>query len=152
MFVELRKRLGEDTFAEFTRTLITLSEDVAPEAGGEDTPKPAPKGKLKIDATVADQYIRYPNDLSLVNEARVKTERIIDELWERMDGRLAVKPRTYRKVAHKRYLRKSKKKSPSKASLHKTLRYLLNCTERNLRHIDDMLDLLDDRAFPLAHK
>jgi len=152
LFVELRKRLGEQTFDEFSRTLITLSEDVATAPGGQDAPKPAPKGKIKIDATVADQYIRYPNDLSLVNETRVKTERIIDELWKLMGDRLAVKPRTYRKKAHKRYLSQSKKKKVSKASLRKTLRYLLNCTERNLGHIDQMLDLLDGRAFPLAHK
>ena len=149
LFVEMRKRLGEQTFDEFSRTLITLSEDVAPAPGGQDAPT---KGKLKIDATVADQYIRYPNDLSLVNEARVKTERIIDELWEMMGERLAVKPRTYRKKAHTRYLSQSKKKKASKASLRKTLRYLLNCVERNLGHIDSMLDLLDGRAFPLPYK
>jgi len=152
LFVELRKRLGEDTFEEFSRTLITLSEDLPSASCGEDDPKPVPKGKLKIDATVADQYIRYPTDLSLVNEARVKTERIIDELWELMGERLPVKPRTYRKKAHKRYLSQSKKKKASKASLRKTLRYLLNCVERNLGHIDDMLNLLDGSAFPLAHK
>ncbi len=148
LFVELRKKLGEATFDEFSRTLIAFSEDLQPDSGGKD----APKGKLKIDATVADQYIRYPTDLSLVNEARVKTERIIDELWELVGERLAVKPRTYRKKAHKRYLSQSKKKKASKASLRKTLRYLLNCVERNLGHIDQMLDLLDDREFPLAHK
>ena len=62
---------------------------------------------------MADQYIRYPTDLSLVNEARVKTECIIDELWELVGEQLAVKPRTYRKVAHKRYLSQSKKKKAS---------------------------------------
>ena len=148
LFVELRKRLGEDTFDEFSRTLITLSEDIVPASGAADTPA----GKIKIDATVADQYIRYPTDLSLVNEARVKTERIIDELWELVKDQLPVKPRTYRKVAHKRYLSQSKKKKASKASLRKALRYLLNCVERNLGHIDQMLDMLDGRAFPLPHK
>jgi len=144
LFVELRKRLGEKTFDEFSRTLITLSEDVVPASCGTDIPK----GKLKIDATVADQYIRYPTDLSLVNEARRKTERMIDELWELVSDQLAVKPRTYRKVAHKRYLSQSKKKKASRASLRKTLRYLLNCTERNLGHIDQMLDMVDWMAEP----
>lgn len=151
LFVELRKKLGEETFGEFSRTLIALTEEPEPAPAGPEAPKPAPKGKLKIDATVADQYIRYPNDLSLVNEARVKTEAIIDRLWERTKGRLEVKPRTYRKVAHKRYLSQAKKKNASRASLRKTLRYLLNCVERNLGHIDDMLDLMGGRRFPLAH-
>ena len=148
LFVELRKRLGEETFDEFSRTLITLSQDHKPVSGGTDTPK----GKLKIDATVADQYIRYPTDLSLVNEARVKTEGIIDQLWGRLNDQLPVKPRTYREKAHKRYLSQTKKKKASKASLRKALRYLLNCVERNLGHIDQMLDLLDGRVFPLPHK
>ncbi|NBC03860.1 MAG: IS5 family transposase [Bacteroidetes bacterium] len=152
LFVELRKRLGEDTFDEFSRTLITLSEDLPSAPGEESDSEPDPKGKLKIDATVADQYIRYPTDLSLVNEARIKTEVIIDLLWEQLSDQLPVKPRTYRKVAHKRYLSQSKKKKSSKASLRKTLRYLLNCVERNLGHINDMLDMLDGRAFPLSHK
>src|SRR5699024_5941647 len=93
-------------------------------------------------------YIRCPNDLSLVNEARVKTEAIIDQLWELTKGQLPVKPRTYRRLAHKRYLSQAKKKNASRASL----RYLLNCVERNLGHIDRMLDLIGGRAFPLAYK
>lgn len=67
------------------------------------------RGKLKIDATVADQYIRYPNDLSLVNEARVKTEQIIDLLYGERRDAWGIKPRTYRKVAHQRYLQETKK-------------------------------------------
>ena len=152
LFVELRKKLGEDTFREFSRTLITLSEDPEAAAGGPDAAKPAPKGKLKIDATVADQYVRYPNDLSLVNEARVKTETIIDQLWELVKDQLSVKPRTYRRVAHKRYLSQAKKKNASRSVLRKTLRYLLNCVERNLGHIDRMLDLIGGRAFPLSFR
>src|SRR5699024_10252679 len=49
-------------------------------------------------------------------------------------------------------LSQSKKKKASRASLRKALRYLLNCTERNLGHIDRMLDMVDERGFPLAHK
>src|SRR5699024_8793413 len=152
LFVVLRKKLGEQTFAEFSQTLLTFSEDSEAVAGGPDTPTPAPKGKLKIDATVADQYVRYPNDLSLVNEARVKTEVIIDQLWELTKGELSVKPRTYRRVAHKRYLSQAKKKHSSRAALRKALRYLLNCVERNLGHIDRMLDLIGRQRFPLARR
>jgi hypothetical protein len=151
LFVELRKKLGEETFERFSQTLITLSSGAEPVTDGQDSSKLAPKGKLKIDATVADQYIRYPNDLSLVNEARVKTEAIIDQLWEQVKDQLKVKPRTYRKLAHKRYLSQAKKKNVSTAALRKTMRYLLNCTERNLAHIDQMLDLIGGQAFPLPY-
>ena len=149
LFVELRKKLGEETFGAFSQTLIALTEAAESPAG---EPEAAPKGKLKIDATVADQYIRYPTDLSLVNEARVKTETIIDRLWERTGDRLSVKPRTYRTLAHKRYLRQAKKKQSAAADRRKTMRYLLNCVGRNLGHIDDMLDLIGARPFPLARK
>jgi IS5 family transposase len=35
---------------------------------------------LILDATVVEQAIRYPTDLSLLNEAREFSERIIDTL------------------------------------------------------------------------
>jgi len=154
LFAEVRKRLGRDTIETFNELIIRASH---PELGGGQPPsedaEPADnKGKLKIDATVADQYIRYPNDLSLVNEARLKTEAIIDQLWEMTRDQLSAKPRTYRRVAHKRYLGEAKKKRKSRTSIRKTLRYLLNCVRRNLGHIDQMLDLIGGQAFPLDYK
>ena len=155
LFVQFRKQLGEDTFGEFSQMLVCLSSPSASsdEANqGKDTGEAKTKGKLKIDASVADQYISYPNDLALVNEARVKTEALIDLLYEQVREQWPVKPRTYRKVAHQRYLSQAKKKKASTSSLRKTLRYLLNCVERNLTHIDTMLDGLATAWFPLAHK
>ena len=38
------------------------------------------QGKLILDATVAEQAIRFPTDLSLLNESREISERIIDVL------------------------------------------------------------------------
>lgn len=151
---EVRGRLPRESIEAFNELIIRGSH---PDLAGktppaEDSESPENKGKLKIDATVADQYIRYPNDLSLVNEARLKTEGIIDQLWERTKGQLSVKPRTYRRVAHKRYLGEAKKKRKSKKSIRKTLRYLLNCVRRNLGHIDQMLDLIGGQAFPLDYK
>lgn len=151
---DVRKRLPRETIEAFNELIIKASH---PELTGKNSPaeeaEPVEnKGKLKIDATVADQYIRYPNDLSLVNEARLKTEGIIDQLWEMTKGQLSVKPRTYRRVAHKRYLGEAKKKRKSKKSIRKALRYLLNCVRRNLGHIDKMLDLIGGQGFPLAYK
>jgi hypothetical protein len=158
LFTRARKALGNDTFAQFNELIIRASHPELVNAIPVDTNEsveaegPGNKGKLKIDATVADQYIRYPNDLSLVNEAREKTETIIDLLWELTRGQLPVKPRTYRKVAHKRYLGEAKKKKKTTASIRKTLRYLLNCVRRNLGHINEMLDLIGGRSFPLPAK
>ena len=38
------------------------------------------RGQLIIDATVVEQAIRFPTDLSLLNEAREFSEQIIDRL------------------------------------------------------------------------
>lgn len=141
LLVEMRKKLGKLSFDSFTDELIkiTNAKDIKPnKAEGQRKNK----GKLKLDATVADQYISYPNDLSLVNEARVKTEKIIDELFEPLRALMPVKPRTYRKTAHKRYLAESKKRQKNKVSLRKTLRVLLNCVKRNTTNIHKMLDLI----------
>ena len=142
LFVEMRKKLGKDTFDAFSRAIISLAHpDKSIATKGQPTIN---KGKLKIDATVADQYIRYPNDLGLVNEARIKTEGLVDQLFELLRDTLNVKPRTYRKSAHKRYLAEAKKKKKSKKEIRKALRVLLNCVGRNLGHVDKMLDMLGD--------
>ena len=52
------------------------------------------KGKLILDTTVAEQAMRFPTDLALLNEAREISEKIIDELQPHT--RLKKKPRTYR--------------------------------------------------------
>ena len=44
-------------------------------------------GKLIIDATCTPADIRYPIDLSTLNEGREKTERIIDVLWESSEAK-----------------------------------------------------------------
>ena len=152
LFVEARKKLGDDTFNEFTDLVIRSSH---PQLSGkeiEDDKEKPNKGHLKIDATVADQYIRYPNDLSLVNEARIKTEKIIDLLYESLRDQMPVKPRTYRKLAHQRYLKEAKKKQKSAKSVRKAIRYLLNCVGRNLGYIKEMIEKLEDNSFPLSYK
>ncbi len=173
-FVEWRKQLGQETFDQFNIIIIKMAQEMGQiledkpskskkttnQAAEEPTQSERPaqestatqpknRGKLKIDATVAPQYIKYPNDLDLINEARLKTEQIIDQLYVLVEDKLPVKPRTYRRLANERYLKEAKKKKKQKNVLRKTLRYLLNCVERNLTHINLMLDMLG-QAFPLS--
>jgi hypothetical protein len=44
-----------------------------------DSAESAHQGRLIVDATVVEQAIRYPTDLSLLNEAREFSELIIDK-------------------------------------------------------------------------
>lgn len=66
------------------------------------------KGKLIMDATVAPQNITYPTDLKLLNAARIKSEELIDILYNPLlHG--GTKPRTYRTIARKAFLNTAKR-------------------------------------------
>lgn len=99
-------------------------------------------GKLILDATCAPADIRYPTDLSLLNEAREKLEAIIDELHKPMCGKTA-KPRTYRQKARKDYLRISKRKKNTRKQLRKGIGQQLRYVARDLRIIKEMLQKSD---------
>ncbi len=55
-----------------------------------------------VVATCAPSNIRYPQDDSLLNEARENAEDLLDILHDPADGK---KPRTYRECARKDYLK-----------------------------------------------
>ncbi len=152
LFTEMRKKLGDETFDEFSKTIMRIAyPDIDRPKGNKETGLKSPKGKLKIDATVADQYITCPNDPGLVNEARRKTEKMVDRLFGLLRDKVDVKPGTYRKVARQRYLQEAKKKKKSTVSIRKAIRVLLNCVKRNPGHIDQMPDHLQG-PFPFSHK
>jgi len=110
------------------------------------------KGVLKIDATVADQQIRYPTDLGLLNNSREESERIIDLLWEKKPQGLQTKPRTYRREARKLYLTVAKKKKKDRKTIRKAIGRQLRYLRRNLRSIEQMLDKFDEQGFPLVYR
>lgn len=143
LFVEWRKKLGNTTFNEFSDVLLTIS--LGDEIKNEEKPLEN-KGKLKLDATVADQNITYPNDLGLLNKAREKTEKTIDILFDKVRDKVKIKPRTYRKVARQKYLAESKKRQVNKKSLRSAIRYHLNCLDRNIESINQLLDTAGEEA------
>ncbi len=65
--------------------------DNHPGAGGNS-------GTMIVDATCAPSNIRYPQDVSRLNEARESAEKLLDVLHDPADGK---KPRTYRQRARK---------------------------------------------------
>jgi hypothetical protein len=74
-----------------------------------------------------------------LNEAREKTETIIDVLHEPLKGK-EPKPRTYRQQARKEYLSIVKKRKLSKSRLRKGLRKQLSYVRRNLKHIEKLAE------------
>lgn len=110
-----------------------------PDAPPVDPPAAAPNGKLLIDATCTPADITYPTDLKLLNDAREKTERIIDDLHAAMPGKPR-KPRTYRKKARRDFLDVALSKKPKVSKIRTAIGKQLRYIKRNLGHIHRMLD------------
>jgi IS5 family transposase len=95
-------------------------------------------GQLIVDATCAPADIRYPTDLSILNEAREKTEQIIDILFEPDVGKM-MKPRTYRKKARKQFIETIKKRHRTAGETRKAIGKQLRFLRRNLKTIDGLV-------------
>lgn len=78
------------------------------------------KGRVLFDATACPQDIAYPTDLDLLNEARKKSEDLIDILYK--PDLLPLKPRTYRRKARKDYLNLAQKRNKSKKAIRNGVR------------------------------
>lgn len=111
------------------------------EGDDEDDSPPSNSGKLLVDATCTPADIKYPTDLGLLNEAREKTEAIIDKLHSQIGqccDKQSKKPRTYRQKARKQYLSVAKQKKPGAKKFRKAIGQQLNYLKRNLGHIEKM--------------
>ena len=116
-----------------------------------ETAEPPPQGKLILHATVAPQAIRFPTDLSLLNEAREFSERIIDELYAKTT--LKKKPRTYRQKARKAYLGIVKKMTSDLPYAKRVAEYLgvdLHTVHVGPEMADDLPEMLYQLDEPLA--
>ncbi|MDA0739779.1 MAG: IS5/IS1182 family transposase, partial [Nitrospirae bacterium] len=82
---------------------------------------------MLVDATCVPAAITYPTDLKLLNDAREKTEEIIDQMHGSRTSP-TTKPRTYRQKARQAYLRVAKARTPGRRKFRqgigKPLRYL----------------------------
>ena len=166
LLVEIRKRMGPSVFEVFHGAIIDAVDQAkaknkparptasksqsdddhddqppAPLSVSGDPPQeqaPVHQGKLILDATVAPQAIRYPTDLNLLNEARVFSEQIIDQLYAHTDGQK--KPRTYRQKARKAYLAIVKRRRPGAKLRRRGIKQQLQYVRRNLGHIERLLE------------
>ncbi len=151
LFVDIRKRLGGEEFDKFNKLVIEKSEQIKPHQARikrkdkpgnnkddqTDTKGNTNRGTLKVDATVADQEIKFPTDVDLLNTSRENLERIIDLLYiASSDG---IKPRTYRRVARKGYLNFSKKKRKSNKVIRRGIKAQLQYVARDLKTTNQLL-------------
>ncbi|UCF98224.1 MAG: hypothetical protein JSV89_01505 [Spirochaetaceae bacterium] len=144
MIVYFRKRLNLKVLSEINELIHGKyrkknrnsedNEDQDGSAGGSGN-----QGKLIVNASCAPAEIRYPTDLSLLNEAREKSEYIIDRLHEPVKGK-EKKVRTYRKKVRRDYLKAAKRSKLSAKELRKAIGKQLRYLNRDLKHIHGLAD------------
>jgi hypothetical protein len=83
-----------------------------------------------MDATACPQNIAYLTDLNLLNDAREKSEMLIDILCSKELH--AKKPQTYREKARTVYLHTAQKKSKTSKIIHKGVGQQLRYLKRNI--------------------
>ena len=178
LFVEIRKRFGVDQLNAINDKIVELSqaknnttateisptdkepknpsssqkqrEDLIIDENNKETPSKTHDGRLIVDATACPQDIAYPTDLNLLNDAREKTQELIDVLYVKYLHKK--KPRTYRKEARKAYLNTAMKRKKAKREIRKALRKQLNYVKRNLGHIEKLHQCYAKGKTPLTEK
>ena len=98
MVTRFRKRIHTRTLQEVNDIIIgrPSKQEDDDDDHGESGGSGGNKGTLILDATCAPQNIRFPTDASLLNEARLNAEEIIDVLHEHGQTYRKKKPRAYR--------------------------------------------------------
>jgi len=147
MYVHFRKRFSLEQLGQINEAIVNAEQapSQAEESSGPDddddnnsnTSSDSNRGKLLIDATCAPADIRYPTDIGLVNEAREKSEQIIDTLFEPLKGSYS-KPRTYRQKARRLFVSYTKTRKRSARQRRKALGQQLRFLGRNLKTIGQL--------------
>ena len=136
---ELRKRFGAEFLAAVNETILRQAKPT-PEHAGKEGERPSPGGNLGtmiLDASCPPSNIRYPQDFSLLNEAREKLDAMIDKLHAMVEE--PRRPRTYRKVLRKAYLAMAKAKKRPAKKMRSLARVMLCAVKRNLGFVDAYL-------------
>ena len=121
-----------------------------PPGGGEGSGDGGNKGTMVLDATAAPSDIRYPTDLSLLNECREGTEKMIDDMWAET-GRKGHKTGYSRKKARKGYLKVAKQRKPRKGQVRQAVREQLECVEKNVGALEGMFAGAGEESYLKHH-
>ena len=146
--VLFRKRINAQMIAEVNEYLLSNQnkkdddDNSKPPTGGgtpDDVPsnsEPDNEGTLIVDATCAPVNIRYPQDVSLLNEAREKLETIIYRFHKSYG---LILPRRYSKRARKDYLAFAKCRKHTAKKIRKALRQQLSYVKRDIGYLDEFM-------------
>ena len=147
LMVYFRKRLTPEVLGEINEMIVRdAKERQAREAESKDDDEDSDgqpgtggnSGTMIVDATCAPSNIRYPQDVSLLNETRENAETLLDVLHDPADGK---KPRTYRKRARKDYLKYTRCRKHTAKMTRKAIGKQLAYLRRDLDAIDGKLSL-----------
>ena len=139
LMVYFRKRLTPEVLGKINEMILsTAQKEDNRHDNDDDRGNGGNSGTMIVDATCAPSNIRYPQDASLLNEARENTEKILDELHDPADGR---KPRTYRAQAHRDFLQFSRSRKKTAKKIRKAVGKQLRYLARNLAAVDQKLAL-----------
>jgi hypothetical protein len=140
MLTHFAKRFSKEDMIRINEEIYRRSQPPVPppdndnDTGGSDENK----GTMIVDATVAPADIRYPTDLSLLNECRENTEKMIDDVWDETE-RKGHKTAYSRKRVRKGYLNIARQRKPRKRQLRQAIREQLECVERNIAWLQEIL-------------
>ena len=139
LMVYFRKRLTAEVLGEINEMILRDAAKTAEKKDdNDDDAGSGNSGTLTIDATCAPSNIRYPQDVSLLNEARENAEKLLDVLHDAADGK---KPRNYRKRARKDYLKYARSRKHSAQQTRAAIRKQLGYLKRDLDAIDAKLSM-----------
>ena len=140
LMVYFRKRLTPEVLGEINEMILRDAAKTAEEKddSDDDDDGSGNNGTLTIDATCAPSNIRYPQDVSLLNEARENAENLLDVLHDAADGK---KPRNYRKRARKDYLKYARSRKHTAQKTRAAIRKQLGYLKRDLDAIDAKLSM-----------
>jgi len=160
LFVEFRKKLGVDQINAINEKIISLkthletpkkeSKPTDSNDADENSSENGNRGRVIYDATACPQDIAYPTDLNLLSDAREKSEQLIDMLYD--PAIHTKKPRTYRKVARKKYLHTAQKKNKSRKAIRSAVGSQLRFLNRNLKSINKLLNSFSSVSIPLEKR
>ena len=147
LMVYFRKRLTLEVLGEINEMIVRdAKERQAKEVKSKDDSDDSDdhpgasgnSGTMIVDATCAPSNIRYPQDVSLLNEARENAEKLLDVLHDPADGK---KPRTYRERARKDYLKYTRCRKHTAKMTRKAIGKQLTYLRRDLDAVDGKLSL-----------
>lgn len=150
LMVYFRKRLTPEVLGEINEMIVrdvkarqakeakSEDHDDSDDDSDHDSGQGGNGGTMIVDATCAPSNIRYPQDVSLLNEARENAEKLLDVLHNPAEGK---KPRTYRKRARKDYLKYTRCRKHTAKMTRKAIGKQLAYLRRDLDAIDGKLSL-----------